>query len=126
LIGGVAFMSSGAPKHSECANFRDRICLLTGANVDPNGSACPNFSLKNTLPYQWPPTRQYDFTQQPHYALYPTVPVPHMLLYVPPQICAYWIFMNSLLWQYRQYGPLGCRYNLWFIPYGYYPLLPYW
>ena len=128
-MGGVAFMSSGFPKHSECANFRDGICLLTGAKVDPNGFACANFTPKSTLPYQWPSMRQYDFTQQPSYVLYPTVPVPYMLPYASPWfspwIYAYWIFMNSLLWQYWQYGPFGYS-NPWFTPYGYYPLLPYW
>jgi len=124
-------MSLGIAKHSECANFRDGICLLTGAKVDPNGTACPNFIPKSTLSYQRPPTGQYGFMQQPSYASHPVVPLPHMLPYVspwfPPWFYAYWAFMNHLLWQYWQYIPFGYSYNPWFIPYGYYPLMPpYW
>jgi len=124
-------MSLSGPKHSECANFRDGICLLTGAKVDPNGAACPNFIPKSTLSYQWPSMGQYGFMQQPSYALPSTMPMPYILPYISPWflpwIYAYWNFMNRLLWQYWQYSPFGYRYNPWFIPYGYYPLmLPYW
>lgn len=34
------------PVHGNCANYKNEICTLTGANVDPNGPACPRFKPK--------------------------------------------------------------------------------
>ena len=37
---------SGFPIHRNCVNFRDGLCTLVGADVDPDGYACPNFTPK--------------------------------------------------------------------------------
>jgi hypothetical protein len=33
--------------HSNCVNFRNGLCSLTGAPVDPDGNACPNYTPKS-------------------------------------------------------------------------------
>jgi hypothetical protein len=38
----------GFPTHKECTNFRNGICMLNGATVDPYGPICPSFMPKTT------------------------------------------------------------------------------
>jgi len=38
----------GFPTHKECTNFRNGICVLNGAAVDPYGPVCPSFMPKTT------------------------------------------------------------------------------
>jgi len=35
--------------HKECANFSNGLCALSGAVVDPDGVACPNFIPKRMM-----------------------------------------------------------------------------
>jgi len=37
------------PTHSDCANFRNGLCILNGVAVDPKGTVCPNFTPKSTM-----------------------------------------------------------------------------
>jgi len=118
-------MSLSALKHSECANFRDGICLVTGARVNPDGAACPNFVPESTLAYQQPATAQYGFMQQPVQPLDYIVP-PYMLMpyspctpYIHPY---YWLWPQN--WAFPPYWPLMQYFSryLWYCnnnPYGY-------
>lgn len=39
----------GYPIHGDCASFRNGFCMVSGVAVDPNGVACPRFTLKRKM-----------------------------------------------------------------------------
>ena len=56
---------SGFPIHRNCVNFRNGLCTLIGAAVDPEESACPNFTPKSFA--ETPQTaKAYTGTRQPY------------------------------------------------------------
>jgi hypothetical protein len=37
------------PTHSDCANFRNGLCILNNVAVDPKGAVCPHFTSKSMM-----------------------------------------------------------------------------
>ena len=66
------------PAHKDCANFRSGICTINGVAIDPNASACPNFTPKNLMTRTQ--TRQLYKPSAPRIQSYP----PYMPPYSPP------------------------------------------
>jgi hypothetical protein len=56
---------SGFSIHRNCVNFRNGLCTLIGAPVDPNGYACPNFTPKS-LAEMPQAAKAYTGTMQPY------------------------------------------------------------
>ncbi len=71
---------SGFPIHRNCSNFRNGLCTLTGAAVDPNGYVCPNFTPKS-LAETPQRAKAYMGTKQPYQPLLPQsghgLPIPY-------------------------------------------------
>jgi len=79
----------GSHTHKECANFNNGFCTLSGAIVDPNGPACPNFTPKTitTMPQPVNPQIQQTWRLPP----YPQQPALYSAQrsYLPPSYIPY-------------------------------------
>lgn len=88
------------PTHSDCANFRNGLCILNGVAVDPKGAVCPNFTPKSmmTMPQEmttYPKVlRHHQFYQPPTTQGYPPHYLPQTGYNLPPP-CGYRTRYNS-------------------------------
>lgn len=71
------------PTHSDCANFRNGMCMLNGVAVDSNGAACPNFTPKSMMAMP-PEVKVYQEVRRPRQP-YPLQTAQGYLPCYPPQ-----------------------------------------
>ncbi len=133
--------------HKECAHFNNGFCTLSGAIVDPEGPACPNFTpkIEAAAPQPAPPQIQQAWRPPAHLqpAFYPVqqsssplgyVPYPWAYGYMmhppfftgswnPYEFFDYWMMpWLNFPWPYMGYEPPIYGYGR--QPYPPYPLMP--
>ncbi|RLI35151.1 hypothetical protein DRO53_01905, partial [Candidatus Bathyarchaeota archaeon] len=84
-------------KHEDCLYFRDGTCMLTGARVKAEDSACPNFTPKTSVPYGFGPGAGFP----PGLPAFP----PPFWLYPPPWVLPwlYWLPPWAYWWSWTPY-----------------------